>query len=92
MEGVAYIPASDGLPARNSGDWAKRKHHYLRKYCDITTRSMRKKWRLIYLDVMAGPGLCKIEETGEEFPGSPLVALEHDFSEYVLIEEDARVF
>src|SRR5262249_40254938 len=39
-------------------------------------------------DVMAGPGLCKLEQGGEEFPGSPFVALEHDFAEYVLIEED----
>ena len=41
---------------------------------------MRKKFKLVYLDVMAGPGRCKIEETNEEFPGSPLVALDYDFS------------
>ena len=28
-----------------------------------------------------------MKETGEEFPGSPFVALEHDFSEYILIED-----
>lgn len=83
-----YLPASDGLLARKSGAWAKRKHHYLRNYCGITTKSMRNKWKLVYLDVMAGPGLCKIKETGEEFPGSPFIALEHDFVEYMLIEED----
>ena len=84
-----YPPASDGLPARKSGDWAKRKHHYLRNYCGITTVGMRNKpLRLVYLDVMAGPGLCKVKETGEEFPGSPLVALEHDFSEYIFIEDN----
>jgi len=80
--------ASDGLLARKSGEWAKRKHHYLRNYCGITTVSMRNKFKLVYLDVMAGPGLCKIEDTGEEFSGSPFVALEHDFEEYILIEED----
>lgn len=52
---------------------------------------MGKKWRLVYLDVMAGPGRCKIEDTGEEFPGSPLVALDFDFQEYVLIEEDSSL-
>ena len=83
-----YPTASDGLPARGSGEWAKRKHHYLRNYCGITTVSMRNRFKLVYLDVMAGPGRCKIEETGEEFPGSPLVALEHDFAEYIFIEED----
>jgi three-Cys-motif partner protein len=84
-----YLKASDGLLARGSGEWAKRKHHYLRNYCGITTVSMRSRFKLVYLDVMAGPGRCKIEETGEEFPGSPLVALEHDFAEYIFIEEDS---
>lgn len=88
MEGIPYLPASDGLLARKSGDWAKRKHHYLRNYCGITTVSMRTKFKLVYLDVMAGPGLCKMEDSGEEFPGSPFVALEHDFAEYILIEEE----
>src|SRR5437870_11890340 len=59
--------ASDGLLARKSGEWAKRKLHFLRNYCGITTVAMRKKWRLRYLDVVAGPGRCKIAETGEEF-------------------------
>ena len=53
---------------------------------------MRSKFRLVYLDVMAGPGLCKEEKSGEEFPGSPFVALDHDFSAYYFIEGDARLF
>jgi three-Cys-motif partner protein len=91
VEDVPYLPASDELLARKSGLWAKRKHHYLRNYCGITTKSMRKKWRLVYLDVMAGPGLCKIKETGEEFPGSPIIALDHDFHEFILIEDDPQL-
>lgn len=78
----------DRLLVRKSGEWAKRKHHYLKNYCGITTVSMRNKFKLIYLDVMAGPGRCKIEETNEEFPGSPLVALDYDFAEYIFIEDD----
>src|SRR5262249_10788397 len=88
MEENPYLVARDGLLARKSGEWAKRKHHYLRNYCGITTVSMRTKFRLVYLDVMAGPGLCKMEHTGEEFAGSPFVALDHDFAQYILIEED----
>jgi three-Cys-motif partner protein len=49
---------------------------------------MRKKWRLRYLDVMAGSGRCKIKETGEEFPGSPFVALDYDFNDFFFVEED----
>jgi len=86
-----YLPGNDGMVVRNSGEWAKRKHHFRRNYCGITTRSMRKKFRLVYLDVMAGPGRCIIEDTKEEFPGSPFVALEHDFKEYILIEEDPKL-
>lgn len=77
----------DGLLVRKSGERAKRKHHYLNNYCGITTVSMRSKFKMVYLDVMAGPGRCKIEGTNEEFPGSPFVALNHDFSEYIFIEE-----
>ena len=85
------MPASDGLLARKSGDWAKRKHHYLRNYCGITTRSMKNRFRLVYLDVMAGPGRCINEDTKEEFPGSPFVALEHDFAQYILIEDSTEL-
>jgi three-Cys-motif partner protein len=91
VEEVQYLPGSDGLLARKSGDWAKRKHHYLRNYCGITTKSMRGKWRLVYLDVMAGPGLCRNMETGEEFPGSPLIALDHEFDQFILVEDDAQL-
>jgi three-Cys-motif partner protein len=84
-----YLHASDGLLARRSGDWAKRKHHFLRNYCGITTSSMRKKWKLVYLDVMAGPGICKMKDTGEEFPGSPFVALDYEFREFIFIEGDS---
>jgi len=85
------LSMTDGLPVRKSGERAKRKHHYLKNYCGITTVSMRNKFRLVYLDVMAGPGRCKIEETNEEFPGSPLVALDHDFAEYIFIEEEPEL-
>lgn len=86
-----YLPAGDGLLARKSGGWAIRKHHYLANYCGITTVSMRSRFKLVYIDVMAGPGRCKIEETNEEFSGSPLIALDHDFSEYIFIEEEAEL-
>src|ERR1035437_2015312 len=88
---MGNLSTTDGLPVRKSGEWAKRKHHYLKNYCGITTASMRKKFnKLVYLDVMAGPGRCRIQKTNEEFPGSPLVALDYYFSEYIFIEDDAE--
>ncbi len=51
---------------------------------------MRNKFRLVYLDVMAGPGCCKEEKTGDEFPGSPFVALDFDFSRYFFNARKAK--
>jgi three-Cys-motif partner protein len=45
----------------------------------------------VYVDVMAGPGICKIRETGEEVEGSPLIALRHEFTRYVFIEADPKL-
>jgi three-Cys-motif partner protein len=78
----------DGLVMRPSGEWIKRKHHYLDRYCDMFTKSMKGKWFRIYLDLMAGPGRCQIRESGEIAPGSPFVALERDFDEYRFYEWD----
>jgi three-Cys-motif partner protein len=78
----------DGLLMRPSGEWIKRKHHFLDRYCDMFTRSMKGKWHRVYLDLMAGPGRCQISTSGEVALGSPLVALERDFDEYRFYEAD----
>ena len=84
--------AADGLPARASGDWIRRKHHYLDRYCAITATGMKNRFsERVFVDVMAGPGVCKIKDTGEEFPGSPLIALRHDFTKFVFVEADPEL-
>jgi hypothetical protein len=35
------LAAADGLPARLSGEWIRRKHHYLCRYCGITATGMK---------------------------------------------------
>jgi three-Cys-motif partner protein len=40
---------------------------------------------------MAGPGICKIKDTGEELPGSPLIALKHPFTKFVFVESDPNL-
>jgi three-Cys-motif partner protein len=83
------ITASDGLPARKSGDWIETKHHYLDHYCGIVSRGMKNRWpKRVFIDVMAGPGMCKIRGTGKETLGSPLVALNHPFTDFVFVEQD----
>jgi len=82
--------AADGLPARASGDWIRRKHHYLDRYCGITATGMKNRFSSrVFMDVMAGSGICKLKETGEELHGSPLIAMKHAFTKFVFIESDS---
>jgi three-Cys-motif partner protein len=80
------------LPVRLSGDWIRRKHHYLDRYCSITATGMKNRFsERIFLDVMSGPGLCKLKDSGEELPGSPLIAMKHDFTKFVFVESDPEL-
>lgn len=88
--GSRYLPSKDdGLPTRVSGPWAQEKLAYLRKYMEIFNGGMKNKWDRVFLDLMAGPGRCVDEHTGEEFDGSPLLALScpEPFTEVVLVED-----
>lgn len=73
--------AQNGFPARRSGPWTQEKLTYLEKYAGAFMTAMapkRKqgKWdRLVYLDLLAGPGRGIDRDTGVEFDGSPLRAL-----------------
>ena len=35
--------------------------------------------------------MCKIKDTGEEFPGSPLIAMKHDFTKFVFVESNPEL-
>jgi three-Cys-motif partner protein len=84
-----FTVASEGLPARVSGSWIETKHHYLDRYCGIFSKGMKNRWpKRVFIDVMAGPGLCKIRDTGSELDGSPLIALNHPFTDFVFVESD----
>jgi len=73
--------ASDGLPIRPARIWTREKLTYLTKYATAFMVAMAKKrgpegWdRLVYLDLLCGPGRDIDTDTDEEFPGSPLIAL-----------------
>jgi three-Cys-motif partner protein len=79
---------SDGLPARSTGQWVFGKRYYLGRYLDIMTRGVGRKWagNLSYVDLFAGPGRSVVRGTGEEVEGSPLLALNHEFSRYVFVD------
>jgi three-Cys-motif partner protein len=85
------IVAPDGHPARKSGPWAREKLHYLNAYMEIFNGGMRYHFpRRVFIDLMAGPGLCAQQDTLEFFPGSPLLALEQDppFERVICVERD----
>lgn len=73
--------AGDGLPARVFRSWTREKLVYLQKYATAFMMAMAPKKRqgkwdqLVYIDLLAGPGLGIDADTGEEFDGSPLIAL-----------------
>jgi three-Cys-motif partner protein len=86
------ILGDDGLVVRDSGIWATEKLYYLKRYLDIFSVGMKNRWRskLYYVDLFAGPGRCRVRETGEEVDGSPLIALRYAFSKYFFFEEDGN--
>jgi len=70
--------SDDGLPVRDVGLWTEAKLFFWNRYIDITTRAMvgHPKWSggLSYIDLYAGPGICRLRDTGRRIPGSTLIA------------------
>jgi len=87
--GILMQLASDGLPAMDIGAWAENKHYYLGKYCHMFAVGTKNKWpRRYYIDLFSGPGIGINRETGQESPGSPLIALDHPFTNFVFVESN----
>ncbi len=70
-------PEHDGLPMRDSQDYAKDKLTILKGYMARFTTAMKdKKWRTLnYIDLQAGPGKNEFSPSGDIMLGSPLLAL-----------------
>jgi three-Cys-motif partner protein len=80
--------ASDGLPARLTGQWVHGKKYYLSRYLDIMTRGVGGKWegKLSYVDLFSGPGRSVIRDTREDVEGSPILSLRYHFARYVFVD------
>lgn len=78
------LPVVDGLPMRDSQQYARYKLKAVEIYLSITTTSMHKKpWsEMFFLDLQAGPGKNIIGS--DVILGSPLIALNltHPFTQY----------
>lgn len=69
-------PEDDGLPMCKYGRQTAEKLDYLRRYLDMFTRSMHRKWPVMhYIDLFAGSGKCRVSSDGTILLGSPLLAL-----------------
>ena len=69
------VDSADGMPARESGEYAKRKLAFIDYYCPLAIDATEKKRARRYLDLFAGPGLNIIRETREEVEGGALRVL-----------------
>ena len=70
------ILARDGLPAIDQGPWSRDKLHFLSYFAEMFSTGMKNRWPTrAYVDLFAGPGLDWDKTTGEEFDGSPMLAL-----------------
>jgi three-Cys-motif partner protein len=69
-------PEEDGLAIPEVGEWSRDKHHFLYRYIDAFTTSMKDKgWKgLHYIDLFAGAGVERIRSSSELIWGSPLLA------------------
>ena len=77
MPGQEADLGSDGLPVLVQGPWSKDKLYIVNYFSSMFNGGMKKRWPTrAYVDLFAGPGICKDRETGTEFVGSPLAALE----------------
>ncbi len=81
----------DGLYTPQVGAWAEDKYRLIGNYAAMFATSMKKKWECrIYIDIFAGPGRARIENTNRIIPASPILALNIDdqFDTYIFCESD----
>lgn len=85
----------DGLITPEVGAWAEQKYRLVWNYATMFASSMKNKWDArVYIDLFAGAGRSKIENSMQIVPASPLLALTipHPYDKYILCdnEDDKR--
>jgi len=79
----------DDTAIKEIGPWTfEEKLAILRDYLAAYVRATKKAKTIYYVDAFAGPGKCKVRDTGEIVDGSPLIALkmERPFTHYFFID------
>lgn len=77
----------DGLPARDSSDYALEKLYYAARYMDIFANGMKNSFKhRVYLDLLAGPGRIQVDR--RQYPGSPILSMAEPFTQRVFVESN----
>jgi len=87
----ADLIKDDGFIIPEVGSWAVAKHKRIAYYNSLFATSMKKKWNCrVYIDLFAGAGKVRKEDTKKILPGSPFLALNIDdpFDKYIFCEND----
>ena len=85
------ILKDDGLITPEVGLWAEYKYRLVWNYAKMFAASMKAKWDArIYIDLYAGAGRSRIENTKTIVPASPLLAMDipNKFDKYIFCEND----
>ena len=86
------IPAEDdGFTAENAFPWTLRKNKIIQEYLQVFTSTMRRKFNyLVYLDLFAGSGLKKIDNSQYTY-GAPIMALDdsNGFAKHIFCEPNS---
>jgi three-Cys-motif partner protein len=95
-EYLRLVERDDHLPVRECGPWTEEKLYFWSKYIDIATTAMvgKRQWRagLAYVDLFAGPGVCRVRESNLRLPGSTIIAAHapKPFTRIVAVELDPQ--
>lgn len=88
------VADDDGLPCREVGAWTVDKLFNWNRYIEMTTNAVTDKWPdgLVYVDLFGGPGICRLRESRQRFPGSVLLAAmaPKPFSLLLICEKNPR--
>lgn len=85
----------DGLYIPEVREWSLEKYKLVGSYCDIFSSGMKNKWdQLVYIDLFAGAGYARIQESSRVYLSSALIALSTPakFTKYILCEQDNERF
>ena len=93
MVGQSDLPSleDDDLYTLEVRSWAEGKYRLVKLYAEMFSTSMKDRWGYrIYIDLFAGPGRSRIQESGRIVPGSPMIALDvpDRFNRYIFCEKD----